>query len=319
MDWLLASGVLPDPLLRVGSRYMCGRMLAHAKDVSQASLLKELRLSAVATHTAKANEQHYEVPARFFELVLGPRYKYSCCYFRNGMTLADAEEEMLRMTCERAELEDGQRILELGCGWGSLTKYMAEHYPASKITAVSNSNSQREHIMSYGLPNVEVLTQDVNELSVGGTFDRIVSIEMFEHMRNYGELFRWLRPLCAGKMFIHVFGHHSHAMLYEEGWMTRNFFTGGTMPSKKLLPTMAEDFVLEKLWTVNGKHYRDTSDAWLARLDANRDKVLELFKEVYGKDSVLWFNNWRVFFIAVSELFGYDQGKEWQVYHYLFR
>ncbi|MCC5793417.1 MAG: class I SAM-dependent methyltransferase [Chromatiales bacterium] len=293
--------------------------------------IDELRQSPVAIDTDKANEQHYEVPAGFFRQVLGPQLKYSCCYYGpEDRDLEAAEVRMLDMTCERAGLADGQRILELGCGWGSLTLWMASHYPGTEITAVSNSNSQREYILAQarmrGLGNVRVITADVNEFAIAEQFDRVVSVEMFEHMRNYATLLEriagWLVP--GGKLFVHIFCHRS--LMYpftvadESDWMSRWFFTGGLMPAESTLLYFQERLRIESQWRICGTHYQRTAEDWLARMDARRDPVMQELAAAYGADEArLWFNRWRMFFMAVAELFGYAGGGEWFVAHYRFR
>ena len=330
---LVESGVVPDSLTRAGIRRLCAERLAAESaggEERRLALMDSLSRGPVAPLPEKANEQHYELPPDFMRLALGPRMKYSCALYETGAeTLAEAEEAMLALTCERAELSDGQRVLELGCGWGSLSLWMAENYPKSRITAVSNSAPQREFILARaaerGLTNLEVLTRDMNDFHAPGTYDRIVSVEMFEHMRNYPELLRrvasWLSP--GGKLFVHIFCHRTFAYPFvDEGaddWMARHFFSGGIMPSEALLLQFQEDLVHEKMWVVDGRHYERTSNDWLANLDRRADEALEALRPVYGADAALMLRRWRVFYMACAELFGYAEGSEWRVAHYLFR
>ncbi len=317
VDRLIESGRVPDPLLRAGIRSVCATRLRRERRRGPAfkdAFVERLRESPIADQVDKPNEQHYEVPPELFRLVLGPRMKYSSCLWPAGVkTLAEAEEAMLALTCERAGVEDGMTLLDLGCGWGSLTGWLSERYPASSIVAVSNSRAQREHIESLGLPNVRVITADVNRLELAERFDRILSVEMLEHMRNYEALLAriasWLEP--GGRFFCHVFSHDRYAYPYEDGWMARRFFTAGTMPSDDLLPRFDRDLALEEHWRVSGLHYARTAEAWLERLDANRAAV----ERVVGRAGAA---NWRVFFLACAELWGYRGGREWLVSHYRF-
>jgi cyclopropane-fatty-acyl-phospholipid synthase len=257
--------------------------------------------------------------------------KYSCAWYpRGNETLDEAEEAMLALTCDRAQLRDGQDVLELGCGWGSLTLWMAEKYPNSRVTAVSNSAPQREYInaraSARGLANVKVLTADMNSFAAEDRHDRVVSVEMFEHMRNYPELLRrvstWLKP--GGKLFVHVFCHRELAYPFvdrggQDDWMARHFFTGGIMPSEGLLPRFQDHVALERLWVVDGTHYEKTSNHWLENLDRGRAAALESLRRVHGRDAALWLRRWRIFYLACAELFGYASGEEWRVAHYRFR
>jgi cyclopropane-fatty-acyl-phospholipid synthase len=334
---LCERGLIPDSLTRLGIRRLCAQRLRdeHDGDAEAAwarfrGLLDELRQSPVAIETAAANEQHYEVPARFFQLCLGKRLKYSSCYYPRGdETLDQGEEAMLALYGERAELADGQRILELGCGWGSLTLWMAERYPNARITGVSNSNSQREHILAQakarGLGNVEIRTCDVNRLELDEQFDRVVSIEMFEHMRNYatllGRIARWLKP--GGKLFVHIFCHRELMYPFEtegdDNWMGRYFFTGGLMPAADTLLHFQDDLTLEQQWRLNGRHYERTANQWLENQDRHRDEVMAVLREAYGEqEAARWHQRWRMFWMACAELFGYDGGNEWLVAHYRF-
>ncbi len=338
----LERGFVPDALARVAIRRLCAErlQLAASQDAGERRAVFERFVQAmqsgpIAPVPEKANEQHYELPPEFFATVLGPRRKYSCCLFNTpSTTLAEAEIAALKTTCDRAELADGQTILELGCGWGSLSLWMAERYPNSWIVAVSNSTPQRRYIEARAaerrLNNLQIVTADMNDFHPSGSsggetrFDRVVSVEMFEHMRNYEQLLAriagWLQ--VDGKLFVHYFCHRELAYEFETvgaaNWMGRYFFTGGIMPSADLLRHFDRDLQVTRQWSWNGTHYQRTSLAWLANLDAHRDQLLPMLAEVYGaRDARRWLQRWRVFFLAVAELFGYDQGREWYVSHHL--
>ncbi|NIO15487.1 MAG: methyltransferase domain-containing protein [Deltaproteobacteria bacterium] len=332
------SGVLPDSLVRAGIRMMNrerlkmeGRGTIEDKRGRFKELIEKMDGSAVAPRPEMPNLQHYEVPADFFKIVLGKHLKYSCCYYpTGGETLDEAEEAMLRVTCERALIGEGMDILELGCGWGALTLWMAEMYPSSRVTALSNSASQREFIegrcRELGIGNVRVVTADMNDFQTGETFDRVVSVEMFEHMRNYRELMRristWMRP--GAYLFVHLFCHRLHAYTFEgegdDNWMGNHFFTGGIMPSDGLLLNFQEHLALEEHWRMWGEHYRRTAEDWLANLDGGKDAIMPVLEATYGKgEASRWFHRWRIFFIACAELWGFRGGREWLVSHYRFR
>ena len=290
--------------------------------------LESMRSGPVAPVPEKANEQHYEVPARFFELALGSRLKYSGCFYPTGKESLDiAEVAMLDLSVRRAELADGQEILELGCGWGSLTLFMAERFPNSRILAVSNSAPQRRFIegraRELGLANIEVITCDMNDFGTERRFDRVVSVEMFEHMRNWEEMLRRVRTWLKedGRAFIHVFSHREYAYPFEakddSDWMSQYFFTGGMMPSDDLMTRLDESMQVDEHWVVNGRHYAQTAEHWLANTDRNKAEVMQVLIEAYGKeDAALWFHRWRVFFLACAELFRFNNGNEWAVSHY---
>lgn len=334
---LAEKGILPDFFIRLGISKLCGQRLTDANDLSLKAREEKhqkwidiLMESPIALVPEKANEQHYEVPPRLFELVLGAKLKYSSGYWPQGTsTLDDSEVQMLKLTSKRAALSDGQEVLELGCGWGSLTFHMALTYPNSKITAVSNSNDQRQFIEKkcdeLKIKNIKVITADMNDFSSEKTFDRVVSIEMFEHMRNYDELLKrvseWLKK--DGKLFVHIFSHKEIAYPFEDkgegDWMAREFFSGGQMPSHKLLTCFSSRMKIEKDWRVEGTHYEKTSLAWLNKMDENKKEVLKLFEKTYGKNEAsTWFQRWRIFFMSCEVLFGFNKGSEWGVSHYLF-
>ncbi len=344
-DWgharvrLAESGFLPDLLVRYGIRRQVNERLREERTggaaqvrARYASRIDALRSSVVALDTDAANRQHYEVPAAFFERVLGAHRKYSACYWADGVRdLDDAEERMLELYQARADLRDGQDVLDLGCGWGSLSLWLAQRHPGSRITAVSNSSSQRAYIKDQihrrGLTNLNVITADVNQLTLPNErFDRVVSVEMFEHVRNYSELLRristWLRP--DGALFVHIFCHRELLYPYETNgdgdWMAQHFFTGGLMPSVTTLLEFQDDLTLVQDWTLNGTHYAKTAGAWLRNMDHNREQVHGTLVRVYGAADVdRWVQRWRMFFMACEELFGYRRGTEWLVAHYLFQ
>lgn len=283
----------------------------------------------IAINQSDANDQHYEVPAEFFHLILGPYLKYSSCLWADDTTdLAESETNMLQLYCHRSQLTDGMTVLDLGCGWGSVAFYVAQNYPKCKVVGLSNSVNQKDFIMNTaaekGLSNVEIFTGDIavfQREDFAGRFDRIISIDMFEHMKNYEKLLEklslWMKP--GAKLFVHIITHRYYAYHFEKGWMARTFFTGGTMPSHDLLVHFQRDLVLEDRWAINGKHYSRTLEAWLQKLDAKYEQVKPILDKTYGVDhSARWFVNWRMFFLVCSEAFGFNDGKEWIVSHYLF-
>jgi cyclopropane-fatty-acyl-phospholipid synthase len=324
---------LPDLVIRAAIQRMCSRTatrLASGNAESDAWFADEMAARAIAEHTDEANAQHYEVPAAFFAHVLGPNRKYSSCFYKEAKsTLREAEEEALRQTVDHADLADGQSILELGCGWGSLSLWMARQFPHSEITAVSNSRSQREFIeaeaASRGLNNLSVITQDMNLFAPQRSCDRIVSVEMFEHMTNWRELLSRVRSWLApdGRLFIHIFTHRSGAYLFDradaEDWIAQHFFSGGVMPSHHLIRQFSDLFEVEKEWRWSGTHYQRTAQDWLGNFDSHSKEIEAILRTVYGKDAGLWMRRWRWFFLATSGLFGYADGSEWGVSHYRMR
>lgn len=333
---LADRGWIPLPLLRLGVRRLCAQRLREesARPTSSTEAwLREMDRGPIAAVPEKANEQHYEVPPAFFEAALGPHLKYSSGFFPSGNEdLATGEAHMLEVTCERADLHDGQRVLELGCGWGSLTLWMAEHYPGSTITGVSNSAPQRKFIESRakerGLSNVRIVTADMNKFDGLETndFDRIVSVEMFEHMRNWRALLTrargWLKD--DGRMFIHIFTHRSLSYPFDvrddTDWMSQHFFSGGMMPSDDLLEALSSEedvpFTVEDHHLVSGRHYSRTAKLWRENIEARRAAIMSTLERTYGEDAPAWFQRWRIFFLACEELFGYEGGSEWAVSHY---
>ncbi len=337
---LLERGLIPDSLIRFYVRRLCRIRLQNEPDSvnDRQEALKDfmelISSQPLAVQTDLPNEQHYEVPTDFFRIVLGRNLKYSSCLFPEGAVqdraadLEEAERRMLQLTCDRALLADGQDILELGCGWGSLTLFMAEKFPRATITAVSNSRTQKEYIDSQaavrGLRNVNVITADMKDFDPARQYDRIVSVEMIEHMRNYKLLMEKLGRLLrsGGKLFVHIFTYNGTPYLYDSSdpgdWMARYFFAGGMMPSPGLLPFFAAELILERQWEVNGQHYQRTLEGWLERMDAQMDRVKPILIQAYGAQARKFQEYWRIFFMACAEVFGYEAGNRWFISHYLF-
>lgn len=335
---LMERGLLPDRIIRQGIRRLNRRRLQLEQQSDPAAQLQakmdfihQLRQSEIAIETDKANQQHYELPPGFFEKVLGPHLKYSCCLWEDDVVnLEQAEQAALKQICQRAQISDGMDILELGCGWGSFSLWAAQHYPNCHITAVSNSALQRDFILNQcdqrQLNNVEIITTDANVFTAKKTYDRIVSIEMFEHMRNYHNLLhrvsQWLKP--EGKLFVHIFVHREYPYFFEtqgeDDWLGQYFFTGGIMPSDDLLHYFQDDLILDYQWRLSGMHYFHTAEAWLKKMDNAKEDIMPIIVDVYGlKNAARWFQRWRVFFMACAELWGYNDGNQWWVSHYRFR
>lgn len=337
-NYLLERNLVPDFMIRIAIRNLLKRRLEQeSKDNSEIQqsefirLLNNLKQSPIALNTNTANEQHYEVPTDFFKLILGRRLKYSSAYWGEKIkNLDEAEEEMLNLTCQRAALYDGCDILELGCGWGSLSLFMAEKYPNSKITGVSNSQTQKFYIdgeaKRKGLKNLKIITSDMNDFEISRKFDRVVSVEMFEHMRNFELLLKKISHFLRkeGMLFVHIFTHRVYTYLFEikddSDWMAKYFFTAGIMPSENLLLYFQDDFKIESQWRVNGINYQRTAEAWLKNMDENGEKIFEIFRTAYGAgNEAKWWAYWRIFFMSCAELWGYRDGEEWYVSHYLFK
>lgn len=330
-------GLVPDTVIRAGIRRLleAKRREIRATDLEYAAyelnqFVNMMNRSPIALVPDRANEQHYEVPPEFFTEVMGDHLKYSCGYWPSNVeTLSESEAAALELTVERAGIQNGMQVLDLGCGWGSLSLWIAEKFPECSVTSVSNSSTQREFIVAKaeerGLHNIKVIVRDMNDFVTEDRFDRIVSVEMFEHMHNYGELFhsisRWL--VNDGKFFMHIFCHRSTPYEYiDKGpgdWMSRHFFSGGIMPSADLPLRFADHLSIEKRWHWNGTHYSKTCEAWLAKMDRNKTTIMPVLADCYGADDAsMWWQRWRIFFMACSELFNYNQGNEWYVGHYLF-
>ncbi|MCH9806755.1 MAG: cyclopropane-fatty-acyl-phospholipid synthase family protein [Alphaproteobacteria bacterium] len=324
---------LPDFATRAGIHFLVDRtkrQLARQPGDATETFARDMASFPIALSTDAANEQHYEIPARFFELTLGGRRKYSCGYYETSTaTLDEAEESALAITAQHADLANGQRILELGCGWGSLTLWMAEHYPDAQITAVSNSKSQRDYILSqldrHGFQNVDVITADMNNFVAGQSYDRVVSVEMFEHIANWRELIgrvaEGLKP--DGRFFMHVFSHHSQPYRFDHrdktDWIAQHFFTGGIMPSHNLIHQFSDLIEVEEEWQWSGEHYARTAQHWLENFDRNRGEIADILRGVYGDEGPIWQRRWRWFYLATMGLFGHEGGREWGISHYRMR
>ncbi|MEL0095333.1 MAG: cyclopropane-fatty-acyl-phospholipid synthase family protein [Planctomycetaceae bacterium] len=327
---LAEKGLIPDSVLRWGMRRLCQQRLVQERSKNQSGMRRDESLE-IAVETTAANEQHYEVPARFYEMVLGMNRKYSCCWWNAETENLDAAEELaLARTVANAGVQDGMQILDLGCGWGSLTVWLAERFPNVEVTAISNSNSQREYIdlrlKEKGFRNrVKLITADINAFEPNKQFDRIISVEMMEHVRNHSRLFanlsNWL--VSDGEILTHVFAHQDLSYDFDtdgaNDWMGRYFFTGGMMPNHSTLSKAASGFKVQKEDVWSGTHYEKTSLAWLKNMDANKSNIMQVFRQCYQKDARLWWNRWRMFFLAVAELFGYAGGQEWGVIQQRFR
>ena len=335
---LAEKKVLPDYLIRFGIRNLLVKRLnsllskcPEERQKIKQEFIRAMNSAPIALVPQLANEQHYEIPSNFYNLCLGKNKKYSSCFWDdNTQSLNKAEQLALELTCKNARLSDGLNILELGCGWGSLTLWIAKKFPKSKITAVSNSSSQRSYIINQAklkkLKNIKIITSDMNDFETMQKFDRVVSVEMIEHMRNHKRLFfnisKWLKP--KGLFFMHIFVHHSTPYLFEvkdkDDWMSKYFFSGGMMPSEDLPLHFQDKLKIEKQWIWSGKHYEKTANAWLQNIDKNETKATEILEDIYGKkDAKKWLQRWRIFFMACAELWGFNKGNEWKVSHYLFK
>ena len=335
-DAILGSGFLPNLLIKLGVKYLIRKRLKRSYSVDpeiRQERLKEfistLEEQPIAVNTKEVNSQHYELPARFFEIVLGRHLKYSCSYFKSRKdSLDDAESNMLDLYVQRAQINDGDRILELGCGWGSLTLHLARNFPRCEIIALSNSRVQKDFIRqkmkTENINSVEIITKDINDFNIDKKFDKIIAIEMFEHIRNYKKLFKKIYSFLNkdGLLFVHIFAHKEIAYPFEvkerSDWISKYFFTGGTMPSSYLFSYFMHPFKIKDHWMVNGKQYYYTSYKWLENMEKHRSEIIDLFKMIYPQEHKLWYQYWRIFFIAVAELFGYDNGDQWLINHYLF-
>ena len=334
---LLEKNLIPDILIRYGIRSLLQkkldeetRLLKQLGAAQKLTLVNFLKASPIAVNTKEANQQHYEVPTEFFKRGMGRHMKYSSGLWEKTTDFDQSEEDMLILTAQRAQLQDGQAVLELGCGWGSLSLFMAARFPNSQITGVSNSATQKKYIETEArkrrLNNLRIITADMNDFTINDTFDRIVSVEMFEHMRNYQKLLSKVSSFLKedGKLFVHIFTHKDFAYLYKEqdesDWIARYFFTGGIMPSDDLFAHFDDHLIIEQQWRVSGVNYQKTSEAWLANMDRHKKEIMPIIKDTYGdKEATKWWVYWRVFFMSCAELWGYQQGQQWMVSHYIFK
>jgi len=350
LDKLLARGKVPDFLLRRGIRRLIKKRLKKQNRLSVEerfeylnNFINQLKKQPIAVETEAANEQHYELPPQFFEKILGRNLKYSCCYWSDDLNykklkkqsdlqqrLDQAEDEMLEQTVRRAEIKNGQNILELGSGWGSLSFYMAKKFPDSRIISISNSSLQIDYINQLAaqnkVNNLRAVKADINNFKTEAKFERVVSVEMFEHMRNYQKLMQKVSSFLNkdGKLFVHIFSHKNYPFTYQDSkntdWMARYFFSGGTMPSQDLLHYFSNDLSLQKQWAISGSHYQKTLEAWLSIMDQKKEGIYSILESTYGEDQAeKWWNYWRLFFMSSAEFFGYNGGDDWFISHYLFQ
>ena len=326
---LAESGFIPDELIKIAARRISTRRLNESNNHdNKDAIINALSKGVVAEKTHDANEQHYEVPPEFFKQVLGENLKYSCSLFENENSLDDAEKSMLDLYIERAEIKNGQEVLDLGCGWGSFSLYVAKKFPNVNITSISNSSDQISYIKNEaqkrGLLNIEAIRMDVNNLKLDNQFDRIISIEMFEHLRNYKLILNSLNELLKpdGRLFIHIFCHKKLTYFYELknnlDWMTKYFFQGGIMPSMDLFKYFEDELIIINQWDINGNNYSKTCKAWLDNHYKNKRKILDIFKKHYDKPKI-WYNRWRIFFLSCQAFFALNKGNEYFVSQFLLR
>ena len=322
-------GLIPDVFIKTAVRFITKKRLNESGiHENKLNVIKSISEGGIAEKTDDANEQHYEVPPEFFKYALGKNLKYSCSFFDKTDSLDEAEKSMIELYIERADIQEGHDILDLGCGWGSFSLYVAEKYPSVSITAVSNSKDQIAFIQNEakrrGLFNIKASKMDVNNLDLDNKFDRIVSIEMFEHLRNYKLILNSLNSLLKpdGRLFIHIFCHKELTYFYEIknsfDWMTKYFFEGGIMPSQDIFKYFDDELEVINQWDVNGNHYAQTCKAWLNNHYKNKDKILDIFDKHYDKPKI-WFNRWRIFFLSCEAFFAINNGREYFVSHYLLK